>query len=696
MTFKPLLREYAGYDADLRDVQFIISFNPKAIDSIVKGDSIDFTQVKSIQDLQSFEDLENYVISTSNRDSLVNFFYSVMGEGDSITGGCELVDNNGIFLSFVNQRIAIASREWLSMYVVWGYGKNRAHWSSIHKVIISNISYNIHEGNKIVNIQFASQLEDASRNLKSEIYISTPTKRPDSLGYRSFGDRAIINLKPNEPATVLTEIISQAAEHTFKYGLHSNTEIYVDKGQILNALRDSKAFSDASMNPPLFWMRLASDVGAINYHPSIELSAFNGKYDPGSPDSLINTIIPILPRTDDYTKFRRDLETKIRKRLRDSILKNKNLSDIRSNPRRPSSDLVKNNPRKTIKLTEKEIQDERKRQLDKIYSNAGYRDDFPVVTYFKPANVDPISFFRKFLSVINVRCGTNIRYVVDDTSDNLSVFVAQNFAQFRNERRKLLPNFNGRYKNLYSPKTGFRKIKSINPKGKKLIEDLYTGEINLSYNENKSSLIEKLTVDVVFTEFFSWFNKVFNFSMYKIGEYQNVNDQYYLSNLEPLVKVLNQYMKKFSYTDHSGVEDFLSIVNSHSIIKKELKKESLIVNIHKSVIDSVEEYLKLNRQQLIETVVRDLMETELNYLTVKIAIPGIPELDDFTILNYGRAVNLTVIDPSPNPEKEEVKFISGKYFIKGFKHEITIGNGYTTYLNLFKPLDKSFFVEIEN
>jgi hypothetical protein len=99
---------------------------------------------------------------------------------------------------------------------------------------------------------------------------------------------------------------------------------------------------------------------------------------------------------------------------------------------------------------------------------------------------------------------------------------------------------------------------------------------------------------------------------------------------------------------------------------------------------------------LAKSLITDLLQTESNFLVVNVSLLGIPEIDTVSEVFYGRKVNLSIFDPEPGGNGKLIESFSGEYYIKGFKHEIFLESGYTTYLVLQKALTSDLWGEGDN
>lgn len=694
-------------DSDLRDIQVLISFNQEIIENVVKGDAIDFTQVRSIEDIESEDDFKRFAISTAAQNSLVNFQYSVFNNGTELNGSIELVDNNDIFSNFIRQSVALG--EYFNLYVAWGYGKNRYHWSLVHKVLITDINYNLHEGHKIVNVHFAPIVE--MRNNKSEISnVYTPIKkakklildktyRPTPVGQprgELLDSKVKVRTRDREKEYIIADIIEYAAKACFANGLYGDAEVIIDTKDIRETLAKSNwEYKRASRIPSKtnvisigglsetdkFWQIFCSEIGCLDYQRNIAPSSFTSTTAPGAAGYPLNTI---LPKDSSLIDLEEDLLKDINAKI--DVLKKEYYMLKKAYP--GAQNLEKRNK---LRKGYKQLIIEERDKLFNIYNNISYEDNYSIVSFYKPSGQPPIPYFTKFLKALNLRLGLNLKYAILDTTKRPQVVIGQDLSKLRNGLDVLASNTN---KKLFSSKTGLRKIRSINPQGKTLLEDLYTGQLNLTYND-KNSIIEKTTVDINIAELFSWVNKVFSFDTLRISS-EGSEYKYNLEDMVKLARVIKQYIENYSVEgkDLQNITNFFKKTLNLSVVKDQsYKKSEVVTTLDKELVENLEDFLVRNRARFCQAVAKDVISTEMKLVRVKVTFPGIPELDEINNLYYGRKVQLTVYDPSPTKEKTNLELISGTYFIEGFRHEILVGEGYKTYLSLFKSIDDNLFPE---
>lgn len=671
------------YDADLRDVQVLLSFNEELVEQVIKGDAIDFTQIKKIEDINSPDYLNNFIISTAAQDSLVNFQYSVFNNGSDVNGSIELIDNNDIFFDFVSQ--SIARGEYFSLYIAWGYGKNRLHWSLVHRVLITDINYNIHEGHKVVNIHFAPLLE--MRNDRGEISnIYTPLKEASKLKFKLSTNpitgkpipienrNVVVETRSREKEIVLTDIIEKAAKACFSRGLYGDTSITVDSKGIQDALaasnwvrkrqtgrkKNDNLKADTFSDTDKFWQIFCSEIGCLDYQRSLGPASFSTTTAPGSEGHKLDHI---LPKGIELKKYEDDV-----KRIVTNIRKYHY-----GKPYDPTSKL---------KITTK--------ILDKLYNNLTFDNDtYSIITFYKPQGDSPIPYFNRFLNALNTRLGLNLKFFISDASRKPKVLIGQDILKLGGKEDLIKSNIN---KKLFHPGTGLRKIRSINPKGKTLLEDMYDGTLNLTYND-RNSIIEKATVDINLPELFAWSNKLFHFDKLSIKD-DDVFSLFYLSDLLTVTNSIKRYLSTFAYNhDNKSLDQFIKMVSdTANETKGERSRSSVCINIQKELLDDVVDYIKRNRLLISQAIAKDFISLEMRLLRMTVAMPGIPEIDEMNNLYFGRRVKLTVNDPSITKDgPNQMKLVSGIYFIEGFRHEILIGEGYQTYLTLFKAIDETMF-----
>ena len=707
------------YDADLRDVQLIMSFNPQLMEEVVKGDAIDFSRVKSISEIQTPEDLNNYVIATANQDSLVNFNYSILDNGQSVDGSVELIDNNNIFLNFVNQ--SIVQDQLYNIYFIWGYGKNRYHWSLVHRSLIQDINYNIHEGHKVVNIRFSpipkggkNKIEAHARVYLREVkntkllYDETPDNlagnKSKSNTRRVTGyNGTLVTTKKRDRIEILIELIEKSTKELFRNSTYGESDLIIDTSDIRSSLEETMATYRSGSRIPntetpeailgsiteedLFWKVFCSDISCFDYEKTLAPSSvFNGN-SPGSLNHKIDSIIARTALNDIVTDLKRAID-RFNKKLALLEPKFKNLRTPgpvlyghllpSEQDKKDYADAVKG----------KKLAEDR---LKVLHTNVKFSGDFPAVKFSKPSGKESELFFRKMIKALNVRLGLNLKYFVSDLGKKPIIFVGQDVSRASKFGVDIIKaNTN---KNLFNNKTGLRLIRSINPKGDTPFENKDTGELYFEYNA-KNSFIEKVTIDIIFPELFNWFNKRFNFTPINSNS-NNKSEQYALKDLLPIASVIKSYLNKYrtnNTKDNVELEDvisFLKIIKSSEKEQDSGNKE-VVISLNKPLVKGVEEFLKANRRLICQAVARDIQEFEVNFTRLTLAIPGIPELDEFSNLFYGRGVNVIINDPSPTEKgKKELKFITGKYFMTGFRHSIQVGEGYTTYISLFKAFDES-------
>jgi hypothetical protein len=744
---------------DFRDVQVVVAFSKEAIENIINPEYIDFTQIKSIKDFDKTEDIYKFAISTTNQDSLVHFSYSLFGsEGNASQGALELIDTNDIFTTFLRQSFLNSTKSLdskLNIYFIWGYGRDRKNWSLVHKSFITDVNYNIHEGYKVVNIQFEPIL--VSKKLsRHEIYTRVAAKKPSGISLKSkkgspsgrtykdidgpnngngmgitggislgklarkdlpiptTDDKFYIDLKYREVSEVVADIIETAADECFKLGIiGSKLNIIVDREGIVEALKNSirlpsvdSPFNDKLTRErkltrvDLLWVNLCREIGGLDYQPAIENPSvdFNGRFSPGSILSKPDTILPKDQKV-------QDIENKLNDELKTLKARKKKLLDQEDLFKTKSDKMLYGyRIRPRLDLIDQQVK-EKEEEISKLYANSNlrYSSNFPLLVFYKPSNVHPLDYFNKFLKRINIRMKTNIQYMVSDVDDNIEVLVSPRPFVYMWEN-KMVSTFKGNsFRRLYNPKTGMRKLHSINNiksevrKGvHKLIED-ENSNLNLSFN-GYNSLIEKLSIDINFIELFSWDKSVFNFINTPVREdSDNKTVTFKLKDFKFLADIVFKNSKGLAGV-FKNFEDIVGILTyTYDNSEKELDTNGEpIITLKKSLSDTLKDFLNENKATLAKSLITDLLQTESNFLVVNVSLLGIPEIDTVSEVFYGRKVNLSIFDPEPGGNGKLIESFSGEYYIKGFKHEIFLESGYTTYLVLQKALTSDLWGEGDN
>lgn len=721
-------KNLANVGANIVDPQVIFSFNKDAITSIFGPNYI---MVNNLIDLSNADekDYKNGVITTFNPTTLVNFTYSLFHD-DSLNGSLQLVDNNNTFERFLTQGLIAETR--LTFYFSWGYGTNRYHWSGLHKGIITDITYNIHEGHKVVDIQFiANPKLDSSAMTTSQfdmVSIIEINNKSAELNRTTTSNDLLLKFDKREKSfgEVIERLVETAAATAYNKGNPFSEKINVEMGVIdwsqlsyvkeLGKLRRKTkrsviTFGRSKENAhklglDLAYDRLTKDIECFSYNPRIIQNVEKGKLFPGGDKYRQEVILnpdqgdPIVLSVQ-LTQDQRELQAQKTQTAKALALAKRDLEEYHILANKPISEVgfpVQNKAERderneAAKIKKLEI------KLDKLIVATSEEiyvvEKFPVLIYKKPDGVPAVPYFLKLIKILNERLGMNLKVVFDDTRDTSTLFIGNDILEHKsNSELALRSNF---HKNLYGKTKGLRRIRSVITKNP-VLEDWETQVLNLSYN-GTNGLIEELTVDIALPEFFKVANRIYTFAAHPLS-IDKKKTVYSLSELlksRKEIKRLSEYYRtEISRNDRDNVKtgndmfyEYLGILDDAQEYMDPTKPNADVVSFGTDFMRDLKSFVETEKKYIQRFVAHEILSVERKFINIQIKMLGIPELDQFQNMYYGRIVELEIIDPVDREHLEQKtpkSWLSGKYFIKGIKHDITLGDGYSMILNLHKSI----------
>ena len=717
----------ANTGADTRDVQVMFSFNKEAITSTFGPDYIAVNNIVDLADA-TVEDIATGVITTFRPTTLVNFTYNLF-ENRSLEGSLNMVDNNDTFNKFMKQ--SILSESQFTIYICWGYGKNRYHWSSLHQVIINNVSYSLVEGYKLVDVQFQSNPnnEDDMRIFSTQ-HITVPTKfavdGTGTLGKDFTGRNTLkVNTLQRSIGSALHSLIRKVARDTYSLGRPFNDAVEVELELIdWDKLNYIKEYQKILKKPDPYrvgpnktitlrtgirpkpadiaFYSLTRDIKCLNYHKNTKFNISSGRSYPGGSKYIQEVIIN--PEDGDPIKVNATTSKELGKNLR-RLDRLKKAYAYQKRQRADRSRAVNLGPfgtpfsvgggdtqgfkdplltlKEKIDKLSKEVQEKSKIVVD---------EKFPVISYDKPAGMAAIPYFEKFIKLLSDRIGIKLDIIFDDTRDHPTVYIGRDVLNHKTSSKLALKS--NVLKNLYGDNKGLRRIRSITTTPTP-IEDWETQDLNITYN-GSNGLVELMTIDIEFVQFFRIANRVYQLAAQPVSQDRTktvfkVED--FKKSEKELTKIYNAY-KTGAETDSkldrgtNILGTYLDMMGNSSQYFKDKKAKVLVVSIDTNFVSKFTEFLQEERKYINNFIVNDILLAEKNWVNVQVSMVGIPELDQVQNLFYGRIVNLSIIDPVDR-ENDPKFWLSGKYFIMGIKHKITLSDGYEISMSLYKTLTDS-------